>query len=347
MIDIIFRPLIQAMNETPTFSPTGVALWMECRQKWNYVYHEHLKKASSGTLKMNRGTFFHRYCHYFYNLKQQNLRNDTIIAAMQSKMRDDVKTMTLDTVPVFHSVIPLVQKYITQRSPDIDSGMKVLATEYQYWVPLTTPKGRYVALHGYIDLVYMTNFRRIRIRDHKSGERLDTWSKDKILFNPQMRDYDLALSLSNPWNLPVEGVEISWVNTKEYPPNSKAKGQDVPWELYTGFYSQVQRDEYLTSLLHKIDLMLDGDVYRTYNKDCDKCIYFPICYREEKGLPTAATISTQYERINHKKRTVIENRSEPQEKREEDDSNGLSSREPPHSKMRLALPRREHQESRS
>lgn len=305
MIDLMLKPLVNWMNSVPTFSPSQMATYEECPQHWKYIYVDRLARVSSGNFKMNRGTYFHRLCHFFYDLKKQGLREETIIAAMGRKFAQDLQQINKDNLPLFHSVLPLIDSYIKDRSPVIDRGMQVLAVEYEYWVPVVTPKGRIVALHGFIDLVYRDTWNKIRIRDHKTSERIDQWSMDKVLFNPQLRDYDLALSLSNPWNLQVGGVEINFINTKEYGEKSKAKGRDKIFDLYNGQYTDVQRVEFLRNKLKKIDLILDGDITRNYSKDCNTCSHFPICYREEKGLPTAATIATQFVRIN-KKANVLE-----------------------------------------
>lgn len=314
-------------------------LWMDCRQKHKYVYTDNLKRTSSGTFKMNRGTYFHRLCHFFYDLKKQNLQTVTVNSSMAIKMQRDFQGVTTETLSVMHSVLPLVDRYITERSPEIDGNIQVLATEYEYWVPLVTPKGRIVALHGIIDLVYRNNWNRLRIRDHKTSERVDMWSNDKIKFNPQLRHYDLALSIYNQWNLPVDGVEINFINTAEYGEKSKAKGKEIPWDLFTGDFNQVQRDEFKRDLLHKIDLILDGDVFRNYHKDCDKCSHYPICYRDEKGLPTAATIATQFERINRKQKIIANQPGN----REESESTSirLPDQQQTNLSLSLNLPRRE------
>jgi hypothetical protein len=195
-----------------------------------------------------------------------------------------------------HSALPLVENYVQNRSKEIDRGMKVLGTEYEYKVPIRTPKGRIIALHGIIDLLYRNIKNRLRIRDHKTSENYAAWGLSKVQFDFQLRMYFYVLSLYNEFGLEVEGVETNFINTYPY----KNAATKPLFELYPGTFSPNQMVTFERELVTIIDLMLDGQHYRHYNKDCDRCTYFPICYREEKGLPTAGTISTQFVRVNRK-----------------------------------------------
>ena len=264
--------------------------WNECPQEWYYGYKEQLKRQNQNTFHMDRGTYFHRLCHYYYNLLRTGYRpgSPTVRAAMEKKIKEDLKEMTVDTVTLLATSQPQFLDYIENYSPKIDMNIKIVEVEYEFHVLVQTPKGRFIFLHGFIDLVYRDLMNRLRVRDHKTGERKDTWNQEKAKFDNQLFFYDLAMYIL--YGEQIDVVEINFINL--------AKKPEKKFEMFKAEHEPVQLENYRVNLLKILDKILDSDIHRNYSKNCPSCSFYKLCTLESKNLPVASTISMLFERTN-------------------------------------------------
>ncbi len=296
--------LDEALDDIPTFSPSQLNTWLDCRQKWKYAYVDELKRRSSGSLAMEKGTYFHKLAHYYYHLLQAGFRpgNELVIQTMQEKIKRDLQEVDENTLEIIRLAGPLFMKFIKEQSPIIDDKIKILEAEYEYFIPMVTPKGRPIFLHGIIDLVYRTIRGSIRVRDHKTSSRSNAWSQEALQLDPQIMFYNLVCTMI--YDKPVEGAEVNFANMYDY----KNPTTNELFKLYRVIHSKVELDTFKDYLLKVIDLILDGDVYRRYNKECSSCAFNKLCVLETKGLSTLGAIATEYERTN--RHVTHENRPE-------------------------------------
>ena len=305
MISYFSILLSDIFNQIPTMSPSQMSYWYDCPQKHYYAYEDQLKKSNENTFHMDRGTYFHRLSHYYYNLMKAGYRpgSKTLLAAMDKKMSEDRKLMTSEEVTLIATSQPVFLQFIEQRSPIIDGSITILDVEKEFYVLMQTPKGRFIWLHGFIDLVYRNLYNRIRIRDHKTSERSDSWSQNAVEFDNQLFMYNVAMSVL--YGEEIEAVEINFINL--------AKKPQVRFAIFDVSHERMELDSYTNNLLKILDKILDKDVHRNYGKACNSCAFKKLCKLEAKGLPTASTISMLYERTNRgNKPGLIELRESPE-----------------------------------
>lgn len=307
MLDIA-TPLSVVLNQIPTVSPSRLSQFTDCEMKYHYGYVEGLRKKNQNTFYMDRGTYVHRLMHYYYGLLKSGFRpgSDLVVEAMNTKMRNDMEeaareiasgAINSDIINILSTSIPHVRNYILNRSTQIDSGIRVIGIEKEYWVLIVLPSGRPVFLHGIIDLVYRTLRNKIRIRDHKTGERADAWSEWKASLDDQLLQYMLSQYLE--MNEEIDGAEISFINL--------AKKPEKRFDLFMADHTPVALKNYQANLEKLLDRMLDDTQIRNYSKDCSNCPFNRLCKLELEGVNTAASISLNYERTNRGIRAAEQN----------------------------------------
>ena len=284
--------LSQALNSVPTVSPSQIAKWHDCRKAWEYSYRQQLRKTGGSTFYMDRGTYFHRLLHYYYHLLEAGFKpgTPTVINAMEQKIQEDLKELTVDNVKILSTTLPHFSNYFSNHSASLDKNIKVVGVEKELFLFKLTPKGRGVFLHGIVDLIFRNTYGKLKVLDHKTGERADTWSDGKVDMELQLYFYQLLVE--GNFGEPVDEVGINFINL--------AKNPEHRFQQYGVHHSIAQLKEFERELLMIIDLMFDEQIYRRYNKDCKKCSFFRICNMEQQGLNPAAVISTGYERSNRK-----------------------------------------------
>jgi RecB family exonuclease len=164
-------------------------------------------------------------------------------------------------------------RFITEQSRIIDVGMTVIGFEHELVVPITTPAGRNLQLFGFIDLVYRDAEGRLRIRDHKTGQK--PWTKAEANTSNQLMFYSSAV-WKNTKEVPM--AEISFMNVKDYV--KKAPEFDQMFAFPTVTYTDKELANYLTTTLQLIDQMLESDPIPHYGRQCQWCPFLgPEGYR--------------------------------------------------------------------
>jgi ATP-dependent helicase/DNAse subunit B len=165
--------------------------------------------------------------------------------------------------------------------------MKVLGVEQELAVPITTPSGRNFQLFGFIDLVYRDSSGRLRIRDHKTGQK--AWTKAEANISNQLLFYSAATWKSSR-EVPMS--EISFMNVKEYV--RKAPSFDETFAFPTVTYTEKELSNYLRTTLQLIDQMLVSEPIPHYGRHCQWCPFLAPCTFDRKGIDSSLILNSQY-----------------------------------------------------
>lgn len=272
-------------------SPSQLRTWKECQQAWHYSYVEGLKLKKSSKY-FDIGTYTHELLHVMYQtMKAMGWKpgSDNMVDMMQSRIKADMESLDLDNIDVMSIVWPLVTKYVSFQSSQIDKGITVLGIEHEVRQELDNG----LIIHGFIDLVYRDSAGRIRIRDHKTSGQKNSWNPNKVKMNEQLLLYALAVGLE--FGEPVLDVEISFVNT--YPYKNKQPSADELFKLFRHTHNEQAINSYRKNLQRMHDQMLEGNIMRNYSESCGSCRFFDLCYLETRGLNADNTRAAMYQKI--------------------------------------------------
>ena len=178
-------------------------MFADCPKKYDYTYNQNLQSTAQAKHHFNKGNYWHELGHSYYELlKQSDIEpgSDMAVALIRDRIQNDIRNASgPELIPVYHIITRTMLRFITEQSPKIDKGIKILGIEQEIDYPLTLPSGRIISLFGFIDLIYRDSSGRLHIRDHKTGER--TWSKSQAASSNQLLFYSLA----------------TWLRTREVP----------------------------------------------------------------------------------------------------------------------------------
>lgn len=282
-----------------TISPSQMRVWEHCPKQWEYMYELELHKAQASTMFFDFGNYTHELLHVFYRAIKANpsLTNDFLNLMLKARVQEDLGMENIENVS---RVWPRVESYVLNQHPQIDRGIKILGVELEFKVPVMTPKGREVALHGFMDLMYQDQSGRIRIRDHKTGGNKNTHNQNSVKLDDQLLFY--AVAMSEMYNQEISDVEINFVNSTI---TKKAQPLTDVFALHRYQHTPVGLAIAKQNILQKIDIMLDKATYKNYSPTCPHCPFFEICHLEIRGMNTNSLIASNYERG---KRVKLRNR---------------------------------------
>lgn len=277
-------------------SPSQLSNYMDCPQEWDFAYRVKIKRKGSRRA-FDIGNYFHELMHVYYQLIAQGVKpgSDYAMDYIMSRVRRDIETgLTLDNVEIVNVVSKMVSRFISQQSPKIDSGIKVLYVEKYMEVPIVTNAGREVVLHGVIDLLYEDRSGRIHLRDHKTGAKMGSWNQKKLELNHQLLMYAIMLHLSkeNDWPLVLD-TEISFINSYPY---KTAQTNEKLFDFFRYQHNETAINNFISYIKNLIDHMYSTPVIPRYSTDCSSCSYFDICTLQLRGHDTAGVINTYYEK---------------------------------------------------
>jgi len=292
-----WKPLLMLpTNPNPrnlwTVSPSQMEVWEDCPEKWHLYYQEELSRKRASARHFDFGNYTHELMHVYYQLLKLGHHkpgSDFLINAMQSRVRQD---LTGENILLLADVWPRLLSYFRNQSSKIDAGMQVLEVEYEVHVPVTTPKGREIMLHGILDLLYRDSAGVIRIRDHKTFGNPKSHTPDNIKLNPQLLFYAVALSSLFPSD--VLDVEVNAINSTIY--KSKQPTQDEMFKLVRWRHTPVGISIARENILRKIDLMFDTAPWLNYRTSCTSCQFFDICNLKSRGMNTTSLVLQTYEK---------------------------------------------------
>lgn len=283
---------------TPTrlrVSPSRLTCFQDCPKKYDYVYNQSLAlREPIVRTAFDKGNYCHELLHVYYQLIQSGATpgSDFALRAIISRIQNDIaRTKDISLLPIYASITKTMTKFIVEQSSIIDKGMTVLGTEHEIAVPITTPSGRNLQLFGFIDLVYRDREGKLRIRDHKTGQK--AWTKAEANTSSQLMFYSAATWKSSK-EVPL--AEISFMNVKEYV--RKAPSFDEMFAFPTVAYTEKELANYLRTTLQLIDQMLQSDPIPHYGRQCQWCPFLAPCTLDRKGIDSSLILTAQYKVVD-------------------------------------------------
>ena len=271
-------------------SPSRISCFQDCPKKYDYVYRKNLQSKTVQRLAFDKGNYCHELLHVYYQLIQSGAEpgSSFVLRSMISRIQNDMERASdVSLLPVYSSITKTITRFITEQSPLIDKGIKVLGTEHELAVPITTQSGRNFQLFGFIDLIYRDAQGRLRIRDHKTGQK--AWTKAEASNSNQLMFYSAA-TWKTSREVPM--AEISFLNVKDYV--RKAPSFDEAFAFPTVVYTEKELATYLRQTLQLIDQMISSEPIPHYGRQCNWCPFLSPCVFDRKGIDSSLILDTQF-----------------------------------------------------
>jgi hypothetical protein len=278
---------------TPTrlrVSPSKISCFQDCPKKYDYVYKQSLQPKPVQRTAFDKGNYCHELMHVYYQLIQSGVTpgSEFALQAIISRIQNDLQNAkNISLMPVYASITKTMVRFISEQSPIIDRGITVLGIEHELAVPITTPAGRNLQLFGFIDLVYRDAQGRLRIRDHKTGQK--AWTKAEANNSNQLMFYSASV-----WKMRRElpMAEISFLNVKDYV--KKAPSFEDAFAFPTVTYTEKELVTYLRQTLQLIDQMLVSEPIPHYGRQCNWCPFRDPCAFDRKGIDSSMMLASQF-----------------------------------------------------
>jgi len=247
-------------------------VWNECEQRWYYSYVEELKPIRKRVLALEKGNYIHELLHYYYSFLRSgySIGDHIIIDSITSRIAADLQEAEDPDYAFYADVSKTVIEFIKTQSPIIDQGITDLEVEshleYEY-------DGR--SFHGYADLIYRDSEGRLRVRDHKSGQR-NTYDQRFVERVEQLLFYGTLY-----WKITgeVAQVEISFLHSK-IPKNPKPGV--VSFGLFTASHTETAYESYWNYLTQIHERQKSSQIMRNYGA-CNYCAYYDLCRADLRG----------------------------------------------------------------
>ena len=282
-------PTVDTQPLVTLISPSRISTYLQCPKRYDYYYNQNLTLDEPAKGYFNKGNYTHELMHAYYELLKTNKNlqagSDILLAMLTSRIRHDFENMTDPSfIPLYGIITKVITRYIKEQSPKIDAGISVEQVERQVIYPLDK-----IALFGFADLVYRDRSKRLRIRDHKTGDK--AWSKVDAQFSNQLLYYATILYKSTG-EVPIS--EISYINTKEY---VKTPTSEQAFTFTTVTYTERELEIYFKEICVTIENMLQSTATPFYGQHCRYCPFQTPCYLERKGINPAPIIATRYKHV--------------------------------------------------
>lgn len=272
-------------------SPSRVTCFQDCPKKYDYVYNKNLQvKEPVLRTAFDKGNYCHELLHVYYQMIQSGVTpgSEHALRSIMSRIQNDMRrTNDPGLIPVYASITKTITRFITEQSPVIDKGMTVLGIEHEINVPV----GRNFSLFGFIDLVYRDREGRLRIRDHKTGQK--PWTRAEATTSNQLMFYSAA-SFKSSREVPI--AEISFMNVKDYV--KKAPSFEEMFAFPTVAYTEKELTIYLQQTLQLIDQMLTSEPIPHYGRQCQWCPFLGPCTLDRKGIDSSIMLDTQFKVVD-------------------------------------------------
>jgi len=257
--------------------------------KHNYVYNlELLPVGKERKFFFDKGNYFHELAHVLYNNYKAGVEpgSDFARAQILARIKNDVSRLEIPRdshlIPVYAVISRAMVRYITEQSPKIDAGIMVMEVEHE----LEHEISETLALFGYCDLIYRDSQGRLRLRDHKTGDR--AWTKADARHSYQLLFYAVIL-----WMLTgeVAVAEISYINTKD---QKSPITYDKAFTFSTVAYTERELEIAYKTICKQIAKMLESEPIPYYASHCGYCAYETPCMLERKGIDSSNVISHSF-----------------------------------------------------
>ena len=290
------EPLLVAPTTRLQVSPSRTTCFQDCPKKYDYVYNKSLQtKIPTGPrVALDKGNYGHELMHVYYQMIQAGTQpgSELALRSIISRIQRDMERANDPSlIPVYSSIIKTITRFIGEQSPIIDKGIHVIGIEHEIAVPVTTPAGRNIQLFGFIDLVYRDREGRLRIRDHKTGQK--AWTKAEANTSNQLLFYSAAT-----WKASreVPMAEISFLNVKDYVRKSPSFEEMFAFPTVT--YTEKELANYLGTTLQLIDQMLQSDPIPHYGRQCQWCPFLGPCTLDRKGIDSQIMLDSQFKFVD-------------------------------------------------
>ena len=286
----------QSQDQLLRISPSRISCFQDCPKKYDYVYRQNLQSKPVQRVAFDKGNYCHELLHVYYQMIQSGVEpgSDFALRSMISRIQNDIeRTPNPSLLPIYSSVIKTITRYITEQSPLIDKNIKVLGVEQELDIPIFAAD-RTFTLFGFIDLIYRDAQGRLRIRDHKTGQK--PWTKAEANNSNQLMFYSAA-TLKQSKEVPM--AEISFMNVKDYV--HKAPSFEQMFAFPTVTYTKAELLNYLSTTLHLIEQMLSSEPVPHYGRQCNWCPFLSPCTFDRKGIDSSMILETQYVTVDRSK----------------------------------------------
>ncbi|MET0787374.1 MAG: PD-(D/E)XK nuclease family protein [Paenisporosarcina sp.] len=274
---------------TLRISPSRITCYQDCPKKYDYVYRQNLQPKSVQRVAFDKGNYCHELLHVYYQMIQSGAEpgSEFTLHSMLSRIRNDLsRANNTSLIPIYASITKTMTRFITEQSATIDKGITVLGVEHEIDIPISA-SGRNFSLFGFIDLVYRDRDGRLRIRDHKTGQK--PWTKAEANNSNQLLFYSAATYKSSR---EVPMAEISFMNVKDYV--RKAPVHEQMFAFPTVTYTETELSNYLTTTLHLIEQMITSEPVPHYGRQCTWCPFLSPCILDRKGVDNSPMLENQY-----------------------------------------------------
>ena len=270
-------------------SPSRINTYLQCPKRYDYYYNQNLTLDEPAKGYFNKGNYTHELLHTYYELLRTNSNlqpgSDALLAMMTARIRHDFEKMeNPELLGLFGIITKVIVRYVTEQSPKIDTGISVEQVERQVIYPLDR-----IALFGFADLVYRDRSNRLRIRDHKTGDK--AWSKVDAQFSNQLLYYATIMYKASG-EVPIS--EISYINTKEY---VKVPTSEQAFTFTTVTYSERELEIYFKEICKVIEDMLQSTAIPFYGQHCRYCPFQTPCYLSRKGIDPTPYQNSRFKRV--------------------------------------------------
>lgn len=263
-------------------SPSGISVWNECSQKFHYAYVRGLK-AKEHQKFFDKGLYIHSLAHTYYHTLELGYEagSDFAINFMNSRFMSDMRDSDGSNVATLAQIIPLMKRYVANYSKTIDSGIEIIEAEKEFFVEFEG-----ITLHGIIDLLYRKKG-RIRIRDHKSSEKPNTWKIEEVPLHGQLLHYLVAMELELKEE--ITDVEINFILSYAY---KEPKPINETFKLLTATHARKAIETYKENLIRTHEQIVTSEPIRVYGQACKSCQFKTLCLLEAKGMSTEIALSS-------------------------------------------------------
>lgn len=271
-------------------SPSRITCYQDCPKKYDYVYRQNLQPKLVQKLAFDKGNYCHELLHVYYQMIQSGWSpgSEEILQAIVKRIQTDMtRANDLSLLPVYTSITKTMVRFISEQSPIIDRGITVLGIEHEIAVPITIDSSRNFQLFGFIDLIYRDREGRLRIRDHKTGQK--AWTKAEANNSNQLLFYSAA-TWKTSREVPM--AEISFLNVKDYV--RKAPTFEEAFAFPTVVYTEKELSTYLRQTLQLIDQMVSSEPIPHYGRQCNWCPFLGPCVLDRKGIDSSLLLESQY-----------------------------------------------------
>lgn len=285
------------MTEPRRISHNQLNVWWDCPTKWKYSYVDEIAPVETKGYYTS-GILLHELMEVYGGLLRQGMppgHKNTVDAVIDYAKRDIIGHVQMDEMTLYNNVLRVVVRYIKEFSFQEDTGDKILAVEYEFELPLTTPAGRDIILNGKIDQIRQDAVGGRWAMDFKSSKTGYHWNQDQLLLDSQLPTYAAVL---RELGTPMTGVMVDSISTYPYVNFDKEPSSKLFRRIRmhrTDRELDACLANYLTAVDAQQDVLESGkEIPMHLTKGCVNCPFSEICLYRIKGIDTEFLIASKF-----------------------------------------------------